>query len=78
LSNFLRPLHTPALHVAAARVDRPPAIYALAEAHGGKVPDFLPPRRGDKTNSWRIELPVWCADQRNQMTGPRPMTPILS
>jgi malate synthase len=22
------------------------------------------------TNSWRVELPAWCADQRNQMTGP--------
>jgi len=30
--------------------------YALAEAHGGKVPDFLPPAVAT-TNSWRIELP---------------------
>ncbi len=43
--------------------------FALAEAHTGKVPDYLPPSVAT-TNSWRIELPAWCADQRNQMTGP--------
>src|SRR5438270_1155448 len=43
--------------------------YALAEAHAGKLPDYLPPSVAT-TNSWRIELPAWCADQRNQMTGP--------
>src|SRR5882672_11018273 len=32
-------------------------------------PDYLPPSVAT-TNSWRIELPAWCADQRNQMTGP--------
>ena len=43
--------------------------FALAEAHAGKLPDYLPPSVAT-TNSWRIELPAWCADQRNQMTGP--------
>jgi malate synthase len=43
--------------------------YALAEAHAGKLPDYLPPSVAT-TNTWRIELPAWCADQRNQMTGP--------
>jgi malate synthase len=43
--------------------------YALAEAHAGKLPCFLPPTV-PTTNGWRIELPAWCADQRNQMTGP--------
>lgn len=41
----------------------------LAEAHAGRLPDHLPPSdatRGD----WRIDLPDWCVDQRNQMTGP--------
>ena len=42
---------------------------ALADAHAGKLPNYLPPSVGT-TNSWRIELPAWCADQRNQMTGP--------
>ncbi len=43
--------------------------YALAESHAGKLPTYLPPSVAT-TNSWRIELPAWCADQRNQMTGP--------
>jgi malate synthase len=42
---------------------------ALADAHAGKLPNYLPPSVAT-TNSWRIELPAWCADQRNQMTGP--------
>jgi malate synthase len=41
----------------------------LAHAHAGDLPAYLPP--SDATESaWRIELPEWCADQRNQMTGP--------
>ncbi len=64
---FLAPLH-------AALTLRQRALsarrgYALAEAHAGKVPGYLPPSVAT-TNSWRIELPAWCADQRNQMTGP--------
>jgi malate synthase len=42
---------------------------ALDRAHRGRLPGYLPPSfatRGD----WRIELPDWCRDQRNQMTGP--------
>src|SRR5689334_21298849 len=64
---FLAPLH-------AALTLRQRALIlrrerALVEAHAGKVPDYLPPSV-PTTNSWRIELPAWCADQRNQMTGP--------
>jgi malate synthase len=33
------------------------------------LPDYLPPSEATST-AWRIELPPWCADQRNQMTGP--------
>jgi malate synthase len=64
---FLAPLHaalTLRQRALLARRD-----YALAEAHAGKLPDYLPPSVAT-TNSWRIELPAWCADQRNQMTGP--------
>jgi malate synthase len=64
---FLAPLHaalTLRQRALLARRD-----YALREAHGGKLPDYLPPSVAT-TNSWRIELPAWCADQRNQMTGP--------
>ena len=41
----------------------------LAEAHRGHLPDHLPPSEAT-TGDWRIDLPEWCQDQRNQMTGP--------
>jgi malate synthase len=64
---FLAPLHaalTLRQRALVARRER-----ALTEAHAGKLPNYLPPSVAT-TNSWRIELPAWCADQRNQMTGP--------
>jgi len=64
---FLAPLHAALTLRQRALIAR--REFALAEAHTGKVPDYLPPSVAT-TNSWRIELPVWCADQRNQMTGP--------
>jgi malate synthase len=42
---------------------------ALAAALEGQRPDHLPPSPAT-TGDWRIELPSWCRDQRNQMTGP--------
>jgi len=42
---------------------------ALEAAHRGDLPRHLPPSEAT-TGGWRIELPEWCADQRNQMTGP--------
>jgi len=45
-------------------------IERLAAAHTrGVLPDHLPPSEAT-TSPWRIEVPSWCADQRNQMTGP--------
>jgi malate synthase len=41
----------------------------LAFSHGGKKPEYLPPSEAT-TTEWTIPLPEWCADQRNQMTGP--------
>jgi malate synthase len=65
--NFLLPLHREFTGrqqaLAAQRAD------VLAEAHGGRLPDHLPPSEAT-TGSWRIRLPEWCLDQRNQMTGP--------
>jgi malate synthase len=50
--------------LARARIER------LAAAHrDGALPNHLPPSPAT-TGDWRIELPSWCADQRNQMTGP--------
>jgi len=42
---------------------------ALRASHDGHPPDYLPPSEAT-TSDWKIELPDWCADQRNQMTGP--------
>jgi malate synthase len=42
---------------------------ALAAAHEGNLPDYLPPSAATQEN-WQIDLPDWCLDQRNQMTGP--------
>jgi malate synthase len=64
---FLAPLHAALTLRQRALIAR--RDYALAEAHAGKLPNYLPPSVAT-TNSWRIELPAWCADQRNQMTGP--------
>ena len=65
--DFLAPLHAALTMRQRALIAR--REYALAEAHAGKVPSYLPPSVAT-TNPWRIELPSWCADQRNQMTGP--------
>jgi malate synthase len=65
--DFLAPLHAALTLRQRALVAR--REQALAEAHAGKVPSYLPPSIAT-TSSWKIELPAWCADQRNQMTGP--------
>jgi malate synthase len=65
--SFYRPLHdafTRRQQELAAR-----RIEVLAEAHRGRLPDHLPPSAAT-SGEWRIELPPWCHDQRNQMTGP--------
>jgi malate synthase len=41
----------------------------LAASQEGNPPDYRPPSPAT-TESWSIELPAWCRDQRNQMTGP--------
>jgi len=35
----------------------------------GNPPNYLPASEAT-TSDWKIEVPDWCADQRNQMTGP--------
>ena len=65
---FLAPLH-------AAFTPRQQQLLAtrrarLAAAHAtGELPDHLPASEATESD-WRIEVPSWCADQRNQMTGP--------
>jgi malate synthase len=41
----------------------------LSRAHQGYLPAYLPPSAATTTR-WHVELPDWCRDQRNQMTGP--------
>jgi hypothetical protein len=44
-------------------------VSTLEAAHQGQLPNYLPPSPATQ-ESWQIELPEWCQDQRNQMTGP--------
>src|SRR5436853_3384216 len=65
--DFLLPLHrafTPRQRELAARRRR-----VLEAAHQGQLPDYLPASEAT-TGSWKVSLPGWCQDQRNQMTGP--------
>ncbi len=64
---FLVPLHkefTPWQQALIAK-----RAHVLAEAHRGKLPNHLQASEAT-TRAWKIELPPWCHDQRNQMTGP--------
>src|SRR3979490_1374961 len=66
-NEFLLPLHqafTPRQRELAARRRR-----VLEAAHQGRLPDYRPASEAT-TGSWRVTLPGWCQDQRNQMTGP--------
>ena len=65
--DFLAPLHrefTPRQQMLAAVRKK-----ALEAAHRGRLPDYLPPSTA-ANGDWKVELPEWCLDQRNQMTGP--------
>src|SRR6266581_3146277 len=42
---------------------------ALDDSHAGSKPVHRYPGMAIR-NGWKIELPEWCQDQRNQMTGP--------
>ncbi|MBV8644432.1 MAG: hypothetical protein JO225_11010, partial [Candidatus Eremiobacteraeota bacterium] len=63
---FYRPLHdafTPRQQAAVAARRR-----VLDASLAGRKPQYPP--RGPAQGDWKIELPAWTADQRNQMTGP--------
>src|SRR5262245_18954727 len=51
------------------QVLRAARAVALARAHDGAPPDYLAPSEATR-EPWRVALPAWCEDQRNQMTGP--------
>ena len=48
----------------------------LAAAHNGEQPDYLPASEATG-GDWQIQLPPWCQDQRNQMTGPADDTELV-
>ena len=64
---FYRPLHDVFTRRQRELAER--RIEKLAAAERGDLPRHLPPSAATQ-ESWRIELPAWCRDQRNQMTGP--------
>ena len=64
---FLEPLHRELTPRQQSLARKRSAV--LAAAHEGRKPDYLPPSQATTTD-WTIPLPDWCADQRNQMTGP--------
>jgi malate synthase len=64
---FLLPLHrvfTPRQRQLIAQREA-----ALDAAHHRRLPGYLPASEASHTD-WKIEIPDWCRDQRNQMTGP--------
>ncbi|HWX56644.1 MAG TPA: hypothetical protein VN176_18830 [Verrucomicrobiae bacterium] len=64
---FFLPLHrqfTPLQQELVSRRQR-----VLEASLAGKKPNHLPPSPATQTD-WKIVLPEWCQDQRNQMTGP--------
>jgi malate synthase len=64
---FLAPLHRQFAPGQAALLQERKRV--LAESHQGEKPTHRYPASAVR-NGWRVELPEWCLDQRNQMTGP--------
>ena len=65
--DFLLPLHkqfTPWQQKLVAK-----RAEVLQKSLSGHPPNYLPASAATSSD-WRIEVPDWCADQRNQMTGP--------
>lgn len=49
---------------------------ALRQAHAGKPPSYLPDSPA-VTGPWKLKLPDWAKDQRNQITGPADNAKLL-
>jgi len=63
---FFTPLHESFTRRQQALVSQ--RAEALQQAHRGRLPQ--PVDSNGAGGQWHIELPEWCRDQRNQMTGP--------
>lgn len=72
--DFLKPLHEEFTPRQQALVRQRATV--LAASHAGTLPQHLP-ANGIAAGDWRIELPVWAQDQRNQMTGPADDTELV-
>ena len=64
---FYRPLHSEFAARQAQFVTRRNNVLNLAQS--GRLPGYRTPFPAAQ-QAWRVELPLWCRDQRNQMTGP--------
>ena len=64
---FLLPLHRSFTPSQRDLVEK--RTTSLTASHQGRLPNYLPSSPATK-EPWQIELPSWCIDQRNQMTGP--------
>ena len=65
--DFLQPLHRRFTPLQQEFIEKRQQV--LQAAHAGRKPQHRLPSEATKTN-WRIELPDFVQDQRNQMTGP--------
>jgi malate synthase len=63
---FYRPLHEKFAPRRQAAIEARHRV--LDASQHGRKPRYLPP--SEAQSDWRIELPDWVRDQRNQMTGP--------
>ena len=66
-ADFLRDLHTRFTPRQQELVRKRAEV--LRNAHNGNLPDYHETPE-EVTGNWKIALPDWCRDQRNQMTGP--------
>jgi malate synthase len=65
--DFLLPLHRRFTPRQQELIEK--RYQVLSESHAGRRPQHLAPSEATQ-GDWKIQLPEWCADQRNQMTGP--------
>ncbi len=63
---FYRPLHERFAPPQRAAIEARHRV--LDASQHGRKPQYLPP--SDAQGDWKIEIPDWVRDQRNQMTGP--------
>ncbi len=63
---FYRPLHEAFTPRQQAAIETRKAL--MTRSHAGQLPQYLAPSAAQ--SDWKIDLPAWVADQRNQMTGP--------